>query len=147
MIVIVFSCSLGSQCPCPHNEPLLFPAYPGSPPILLCRSLDLLLALWGQLRLWSGLTPACTCLQSPQLPPMSATSIVGILVVYSYISQMQALPSELQGVNPLILCLHREISLWSHCPWSSALVLDLPLSVGYPQASIPCPDKSGWMHQ
>ena len=30
--------------------------------------------LWGQLRLRSGLTPACTFFQSPQLPPKSTVS-------------------------------------------------------------------------
>ena len=44
-------------------------AYSGSPPIFLGRSLDLLWMLSGQLRLWSGLTPAYSCFQSPQLPP------------------------------------------------------------------------------
>ena len=44
-------------------------AYSGSPPILLGSSLDLPWALWGQLRLRSGLALACTCFQSPPLPP------------------------------------------------------------------------------
>ena len=44
-------------------------ACPGSPPVFLGRSLDLLWMLCGQLRLRSGLTPACSCFQSPQLPP------------------------------------------------------------------------------
>ena len=45
------------------------PACSGSPPVFLGRSLDLLWMLCGQLRLRSGLTPACSCFQSPQLPP------------------------------------------------------------------------------
>ena len=66
VITVVFSCGLCCQCPCPHSEPLLFPAYPGSPLILLGVTLDLLWALWGQPKLWSGLTPTFTCPQSPQ---------------------------------------------------------------------------------
>ena len=51
VIIIIFSCDLSCQCPCPHSEPQPIPACPGSPPVLLGRSLDLLWALWGQLRL------------------------------------------------------------------------------------------------
>ena len=38
------------------------------------KVLDLLWVRWGHLRLRSGLTPACTCFQSPQSPPRSTDS-------------------------------------------------------------------------
>ena len=66
IVILIFSCGLTCQCPCSHSEAQPIPACPGSPPVLLGRSLDLLWALWGQLRLWPGPTPACTCPQSPQ---------------------------------------------------------------------------------
>ena len=93
VIIIIFSCGLSCQFPSPNSEPPRIAAYPGSPSMLLGRSLDLLWALWGQLRFWSALTPVFTCTQSPQFPPRSTASIVGTLVVYSDIPQMQGLPS------------------------------------------------------
>ena len=78
------------------------------------------------------------------LPPKSTASIVGTLVVYSDIAQMEGLPSRLKGFNLLLLWLHGEISLsllWSHCPRSSAFVLALPLHLGHPQESLPHPGK------
>ena len=72
--------SYGLTCPC-HVVSSSQSVYSESLLIFLGRSLDLL-ALWSQLRLGSGLTPACTCFQSPllllllshfspQLPPKS----------------------------------------------------------------------------
>ena len=87
-------------------------AYSGSPPIFLGISLDLLWSLWGQLRLWYGLTPACTCFQNSQLPPKSAASNVGTLVVYSDIPQIQGLSSQQRGFNTVLLRLHEQISFF-----------------------------------
>ena len=67
IIIIIFSWVLHCHCPHPHSELQPAPASPGGPPILLGRSLDPLWALWGQLRLWSGPTPVCTCPQIPHL--------------------------------------------------------------------------------
>ena len=53
------------KCPCSHSEPQPIHASPGGPPIPLGRSLDLLWALWDQLRHWPGPTHTCTCPQSP----------------------------------------------------------------------------------
>ena len=53
------------------------------------------------------------------------------------------------GFNPLLLRLHREISLsllCLHSSWVSALVLAPPLRVGHPQASAPRPDRR-WLKQ
>ena len=86
------------------------------------------------------------------LPPVSPVvkarpaSIVGPLIDYSDIPQMQGLPSQLPGFNPLLLQLHREISvplLLSHRPWGSASVLTPPLHVGHPQASVLHPGERG----
>ena len=84
---------------------------------------------------------SCVC-----LPPKSTGSIVGTLIFYSGIPQMQGLPSRSWGFNPLFLWLHGESSLslpWLHHPWGSALVLAPPLHVGHPQASVPHPGKRG----
>ena len=48
--------------------------------------------------------------------------------------------------NPLLLRLHREISLsplCSHSSWGSALDLALPLHVGSPLIPVLCPDRRG----
>ena len=50
----------------------------------------------------------------------------------------------------MFLRLHGEISLsllCVHSSWGSALVLALPLSVGRPQASVLCPDRTGLKQQ
>ena len=76
------------------------------------------------------------------MPPKSTVSILGTVVVYSGIPQMQGLPSQFWGFNPLLLRLLREISLSLLClhrSWGSALVLVPPLHVGCPQASVPPP--------
>ena len=81
-----------------------------------------------------------------QLLLKSTASILGWFVVYSGIPQMQSTSSWLWGFNPLLLRLHREISLsllCLHSSWGSALVLAPPLCVGCPQASVPCPDRRG----
>ena len=88
-----------------------------------------------------------TCVYLPPkstVAPKSTASIVGTIVIYSGIPQIQGLPSVLRGFNPLLLGLHGDISLcllWSHSPWGSVLVLVPPLCVGCPQASVPCPGK------
>ena len=140
---MIFSCGLSYQCLCPHSESQSIPASPGSPPILLGSSLDLLWALWGQVRCWSCLTSMCIRPQSALLPPKPTVSTVGTLV-YSCMPQIQGLPSWLRGFNLLLLQLHRDISLsllWSHGPSCSALILALPLHVGHPQGSVPHPGK------
>ena len=50
-VISIFSWGLLCQCPCPHSQPQAIPASPGGPPVPLGRSLDLLWALWCQLRL------------------------------------------------------------------------------------------------
>ena len=55
------------KCPCTCHEPQLTFAFPTGSPLPLGWSLDLLWALWGPLRLWSGPIPVCVCPQSPQL--------------------------------------------------------------------------------
>jgi len=66
------SCSKKNVLRCPWLCPQA-PANLPTPKVLqfLGRFLDLLRQLWGQLRLRSGLTPACTFFQSPQLPAKS----------------------------------------------------------------------------
>ena len=75
----IFSCGL--SCPC-HIVSSSQSIYSESSLIFLGRSLGLL-ALWSQLRLGSGLTPACTCFQRRQLPPKStaATKIHSLKVI------------------------------------------------------------------
>ena len=90
--------------------------YSGSPPIFLGISLDLLWSLWDQLRLWYGPTPACTCFQNSQLPPKSAASNVGTLVVYSDIPQIQGLASQQRGFNTVLLWLQEQISFLFSTP-------------------------------
>ena len=105
----------------PHSEPQPVPASPRNPLIPLGRSLDLLWALRGQLTLWPGPIPMCTYPRSPQLLKLDQPSIVGTLIIYSDIPEIQVLPSQLQGFNPLLLWLHGKISiplLWSHHPWA-----------------------------
>ena len=56
----------------------------------------------------------------------------------------------MQGFNPLLLRLHREISLsllCSHSSWGSAFVLTPTQHVGHPQAYVPCPDRRGLKQQ
>ena len=67
IVISIFSWGLPCQCPCSLNEPEPIPTSPGGPPIPLDWSLDLLWALWGQLRLWPGPLPVCTCPESPLL--------------------------------------------------------------------------------
>ena len=75
--------------------------YPGSPPVFLGRSLDLLWALWGQLWLSPGLTPACACSQSPQLPPESTVSLItGTLSAAPAAAGMHSLPAPTQPLAP-----------------------------------------------
>ena len=62
----MFSWGLSCYCPCRELQPTS--ASSGDCPMPLCWSLDLLWALWGQLRFWSGPTRVCACPQSPQLP-------------------------------------------------------------------------------
>lgn len=83
--------------------------FSGRPPIFLGTSLDLLWALWGQLRFWFGIILPCTCFQSSQLPLNSTASNMGTLIVYWDIPQMQSLPRQLQGFTPLLLSLHEQI--------------------------------------
>ena len=63
---------------------------------------------------------------------------------------MQGTSSWLWRFNPLLLRLHREISLsllYSHSSWGSALDLARPLHVGRPLTSVLCPDRRGLMEQ
>ena len=63
---------------------------------------------------------------------------------------MQGKSSWLWRYNLLLLRLLGEISLslvCSHSSWGSALVLASPLCVGCPQASVPCPDRRGFMQR
>ena len=83
--------------------------FSGRPAIFLGTSLDLLWALWGQLRFWFGIILPCTCFQSSQLPLNSTASNMGTLIVYWDIPQMQSLPRQLQGFTPLLLSLHEQI--------------------------------------
>ena len=66
----VFLCPLFSL---PNSE-LQQICLPLKSPVLLGRSLDLLVVLWDQLRCRSGFTPACISFQNPQLPPKSVVS-------------------------------------------------------------------------
>ena len=67
IVIRIFSWGLLCQCPCSPSEPEPVPTSPGGLPVLLGQSLDLLWTLWGQLRPWPGLTPLCSCHQSPLL--------------------------------------------------------------------------------
>ena len=67
VVIRIFSWSLLCQCSYSLSEPWPTPTSPGGPLIHLGRSLDMLWALWGWLRLWSGPPPTCTCPQSPLL--------------------------------------------------------------------------------
>ena len=72
--------------------------------------------------------------------PKSTTSILGWLVVYAGIPEMQGTSSWLWRFNPLLLRLLGEISLsllCSHRTWGSALDLAPPLHVGHLRASVP----------
>ena len=66
----MFLWGLCCKCPCTYHEPQATSASPRGSPLSLCWSVDLLWALWGALRLWSGPVPACACPQSPQLPEL-----------------------------------------------------------------------------
>ena len=66
----MFPWGLCCKCPCTRCEPQPTSASPRGSPLPLGWSLDLLSALWGPLRLWSGLIPACAWPQSPQLPDL-----------------------------------------------------------------------------
>ena len=72
--------------------------YLGCPPTLQW-SLDL---LWGQLRLWSGPTPACSCLQCPQLSEL-VHFLLWALNVLLYNPQTQSLLSWLCGFSPQLV--------------------------------------------
>ena len=99
-------------------------AYSGSPPILLGSSLDLPWALWGQLRLRSGLALACTCFQSPPLPPKSTVSSNWGNFIPTWgicCGCTSKFPSSL-ATQPLVC---------------SILVLALPVFVGCPLACFP----------
>lgn len=73
-------------------------------PIFLGRSLDLLWELWGQFSLRSGLGPACTCSQSPQLPPVSTVSGYCRDFVCCPSGCRNDFPSSSSVTRPLTLC-------------------------------------------
>lgn len=85
------------------------------------------------------------------LPPNSAaheaisTSVVGTLIVYTDIPQIQDLPSRSQRFNMWVTQLHRDLSFSSLVAaplgHSLALILTPTLHACYPQASISCPGK------
>lgn len=63
-IVLIIECFPGNssyQGSCSHSGPKSIPASPGILSMTLGSSLDLLWALWGQFRHWSGPIPACIC--------------------------------------------------------------------------------------
>ena len=84
---IILSCGLSCQCP-HYTVSFSQSVYSENPPVFLGKSLDMLWALWGQLRFRSDFTPACICFQRPQLPPAS---------------------SQFGGFNLLLLQLHKQI--------------------------------------
>ena len=72
--VRIFSCGL--ICPSSTTVNSTQSAYTERLPICLGKSLHLLWALWSQLKLISGLTPACICFQNhdfPQNPQLQAS--------------------------------------------------------------------------
>lgn len=69
-IVLIIECFPGNssyQGSCSHSGPKSIPASPGILSVTLGSSLDLLWALWGQFRPWSGPISACICSLSPLL--------------------------------------------------------------------------------
>ena len=131
---MIFSCGFSCQCPCPHCEAQLISAYPESPPIPVSRSLDLLWALWGQLRLWLGLTPACTCPQSPQLPQSPQPQLWEQLLSIQVFHRFRVYPvywGDLihyfwgcMGIFPFVFFGHTapgvQFWFWSHlCVWAA----------------------------
>ena len=84
--------------------------YPGSPPIFLGRSLDLLWALWGQLKLWSGLlqlvlaSKVHNCLQS-QHPQIRGNTYC----LFRYSTDAGFTKPIAGFTNPLLLQLHKRI--------------------------------------
>ena len=105
-------------------------AHSGSPLILPRSSLDLPWALWGQIRLGSGLTLACTCFQSPPLPLKSTVSNNwGNFIPTRGIccGCTSKFPSSL-ATQPLVC---------------SILVLALPVFVGCPLACFPPRQREG----
>ena len=91
---------------------------------------DLLCALWGQLRLWSGPTPTCACPQSPQLPELDwfhlREHLLSIQIFHSC-RVYQAICRDL---------------IWGFCSWwkefcsSSLVALPLVLSCGFSPTSM-----------
>ena len=67
----MFLCRLPYKCPCTCHEPQPTSTSSRGCPLPLGWSLDLLWALWGSLKLWSGPIPACACPQIPQLPELA----------------------------------------------------------------------------
>ena len=70
IVIIMFPWGLWCNCPCTCCEPQPTSTSPRVSPLPLGWCLDLLRALWGPLRLWSGPILACACSQSPQLPEL-----------------------------------------------------------------------------
>ena len=107
-----------------HTLSMSQSAYSGSPLVFLWRFLDLLWMSRGQLRLISGLTPACTCFQSPQLLPKST--------VPGWLRGKFSVPLAAEAIYPFTQGVCDQ--LW---------FFTLPLLIGLPPLSAPYPDKKG----
>lgn len=121
MVIRIFSWGLLYQCPCFHSEPKPTSTSPGDPPIPLGRTLSLLWALYGQLRLWPVPILVCTCSQSPLLK-LDRSQLWKICYLFRYSTD---LPSWSWGFNLWLVQLNGKISFpfpWFH-PRGSTLVL------------------------
>ena len=70
IVIITFPLGLSWKCPCTCPEPQPTSTSSRGSPLPLGWSSEILWALCGPLRLWSGPFPACACPQSPQLPEL-----------------------------------------------------------------------------
>ena len=78
-------------------------AYSEISPIFLGRSLDLLWVVWGQARLWSGLTSVCTCSQNPHLP-INSQSQANSKDLIHYLRLQKWYPLLSAHTAPLLVC-------------------------------------------
>ena len=121
----MFSQGLSSQCPYPYSEHQSI-CLPRKPSNISRKVSGPALGTVGPAQTLIWFTPACTCFQSPQLPPKSTSSNTGehllFIQIFHRCRVYQANCRVYQSTAPAAAQENSLPLLRSHSPWSSALV-------------------------